>query len=178
MTLTSTKGLILQYVRSLHKVPFSFQCIQHSWESSLQLGSQQTSLSVSWEAPGFPESPKPGRTPQDGHWCHWHLLPSSKSHICNGSSPREQAGVCLTENIAHDYGDGDWLMNTWLKYKMCWVDWCHWQLSHMKLKAVSVCYYIRGKARSGKNPGTWQISFNHIWQFSSLSDYHCWISCF
>lgn len=29
-----------------------------------------------------------------------------------------------------------------------------------------------------KNPGTWQISFNHIWQFSSLSDYHCWISCF
>ena len=36
--LTSTKGLTLQDVRSLHKVPFPFQCIQHpfSWEASKQ----------------------------------------------------------------------------------------------------------------------------------------------
>lgn len=60
----------------------------------------------------FPESPKPVRTPQDGHGCQWQLLPCSKSHDCTGSSPGEQAGVSLTENIAHDYSDGDWLMNT------------------------------------------------------------------
>lgn len=152
----TTKGPILQDVRSLHKVPFSFQCVQHSRASSLQLGSQQTSLSVSWETPGFPESPKAGRAPQGGHWSHQHLLPSGKSHICISGGPREQAGASLMENIAHDYSDGDWLMDTWLKYKMCWVDWCHWQLSHMKLKAVSVCYYIRGKARSGKKP--WNLA--------------------
>lgn len=57
-------------------------------------------------------SPKPGRTPQDGHWCHWQLLPCSKSHDCTGSGPREQAGVSLMENNAHDYSDGHWLMNT------------------------------------------------------------------
>lgn len=160
MTLTATKGLILQDIRSLHKAPFPLQCIQHSLESNLKLGSQETSLSVPWEALGFPESPKPGTTSQDGPWCHWHLLPSSKSHICISSGPAEQAGVSLMESIAYDYSDGDWLMNTWLKYKMCWVYWCHWQLSHMKLKAVSVCYYIRGKARSGKK--TLELGKSHL----------------
>lgn len=155
MTLTSTKGLILQDVRSLHKVPFIFQCIQNSWESSLQLESQQTSLSVSWEARGFPESPKLGRAPQCSHWHHQHLLPSSESHICISGGPREQAGVFFMENIAHDYSDGDWLMNTWLKQKMCWVDWCHWQLSHMKLKAVCLLLHKR-KSQEWKKP--WNLA--------------------
>lgn len=39
------------------------------------------------------------------------FLPPSKSHTCIGGGSREQAGVSLMENIAHDYSDGDWLMD-------------------------------------------------------------------
>lgn len=92
-------------------------------------------------------------------------LTPAEATLASVAALREHAGVSFMKNISHYYSDLDWLMNIWLKYKLCWVDWCHWQLSHMKLKAVSVCYYIRGKAMSGKKFGTWQISFNHIWQF-------------
>lgn len=39
------------------------------------------------------------------------FFPPGKSHICISSCPREQAGVSLMENVAHDYSDGDWIMD-------------------------------------------------------------------
>lgn len=153
---------------SLHNLPFLFLCIHQFWRSNVQLWSQKRSLSCPEEHQVFQSLQRQGGCPRMVTGATGICLPPSKSHICISSSSREQPGVSLMENVVHGYSDGDRIMDNWLKCKMCWVDWCHWQLSHMKLKALSVCCYITGKTRSEKNPGTWQISFNHIWQFSGL----------
>lgn len=153
---------------SLHNLPFLFLFMHQLWRSSAQLWSQKRSLSCPEKDQVFQSLQKEGGFSRmvTGASSTFFLL--RKNHIHISSSPRDQAGVSLMENIAHDCSDGGWLMGNRLKCKMCWVDWCHWQLSHMKLKTLSLCNYITGKTRSEKNPGTWQISFNHIWQFSSL----------
>lgn len=45
------------------------------------------------------------------------FFPMRKNHIRIGSSPRDQAGVSLMENIARDCSDGGWLMDNRLKCK-------------------------------------------------------------
>lgn len=72
----------------LWKRSFLLQCFQHAWDSSPQLGSQQTSPLVSWEVRGFPKPPDPRKMPKNGHRCHQHLLNSSWSHTCISSGPQ------------------------------------------------------------------------------------------
>lgn len=116
--------------------------------------------------------------------CHWQLLHSSQSHICTSSSP-QRADWCFFcgkycsllkwSGLAYEYLIKEQIVLSWLtpltiephEVKSCICLLLRKRKSHEWKKLVFPTQV-----------GTWQISFNHIWQFSSLSDYQCWISCF